>query len=272
MEGKAITGILVVAGAALIAANVVLTGGQDKKPPVIHVGEADLTYTEGDGYEALLADVTAEDNKDKDMTDKVFVDRVVSVRDGEHATVVYAAIDSSNNVATAERVVKYVPNPDAVKKDGKDTADQDQDKNKKDTEEKDKDKDKKKDGKDTSDKEQTADRTSEEDQTADDVSDQTDTDGQDSEEDQGELTSNGKLPAIRLKQHKATINVGDYFDAISYVDDVADDADKRTTLFKHIHVDGKYSTKTAGTYILKYYVTDSNGNASNIEEFTLVVE
>ena len=39
-----------------------------------------------------------------------------------------------------------------------------------------------------------------------------------------------------------------------------------------IHIDGDYSTKTPGTYTMKYYATDKNGNASNVETFTLTVE
>ena len=75
-----------------------------------------------------------------------------------------------------------------------------------------------------------------------------------------------------MKENKATIKVGGSIDALSYVENVVDDSDSREELYKHIHIDGDYSTKTPGTYTMKYYATDKNGNASNVETFTLTVE
>lgn len=115
MEGKVVTGILAAAGAVLLGASLVVMTGQDRTPPVIKVGKAELTYTEGDSYDGLLADVTAKDDKDKDLTDKVFVDRIITTADGGHAVVIYGAIDSSNNVATVKRTVNYVAEPGAEK-------------------------------------------------------------------------------------------------------------------------------------------------------------
>lgn len=254
MEGKIVTSILGIAGAALLGVSIFVRGGQDTKPPVITVGSAEITYTEGSSYDELLADVTAEDNKDQDMTDKVFVDRILAAKDGQHATVVYAAIDSSKNVATAERMVNYVPKDDTAALANGEAVQDDEDKTKPEDQKK-----------------------TEEEQKADEKKDEEPQDGEtpDSEEEQTDrepLVPNGKSPAIRLKKNQATIQRGDSFDGLSYVESAVDDTDDRAELYKHIHIDGRYNTKTAGTYKLKYYVTDSKGNASNIEEFTLIVE
>lgn len=232
MEGKVVTGMLAAAGAILIGVSMFAITGQDGTPPKITVGDAELTYKEGDSYEELLADVTAEDNRDKDITDKVFVDRVISTTDGKHAVVIYGAMDSNNNVATVRRQVKYI---------AKDGAEKEEPQKEKPEEEKDS-------------KEESKEKPEE------------------TKEEKEELVPNGKSPAIRLKENEATIKVGETFDALSYVENVVDDTDSRDELYKHIHIDGDYKTRTPGTYTLKYYATDKNGNASNVETFTLKVE
>lgn len=240
MEGKVVTGILAAAGAVLLGASLVVMTGQDRTPPVIKVGKAELTYTEGDSYDGLLADVTAKDDKDKDLTDKVFVDRIITTADGGHAVVIYGAIDSSNNVATVKRTVNYVAEPGAEKTKEEEASQEEQ--------------------KDDASKEQQAEEEKKEEPK------------EEQKEEKGELVPNGKSPAIRLKANSATIKAGGAFDALSYVENIVDDSDSRDELYKHIHIDGKYNTKTPGTYTMKYYATDKNGNASNIETFTLTVE
>lgn len=240
MEGKVVTGILAAAGAVLLGASLVVMTGQDRTPPVIKVGKAELTYTEGDSYDGLLADVTAKDDKDKDLTDKVFVDRIITTADGGHAVVIYGAIDSSNNVATVKRTVNYVAEPGAEKPKEEEASQEEQ--------------------KDDASKEQQAEEEKKEEPK------------EEQKEEKGELVPNGKSPAIRLKANSATIKAGGAFDALSYVENIVDDSDSRDELYKHIHIDGKYNTKTPGTYTMKYYATDKNGNASNIETFTLTVE
>lgn len=240
MEGKVVTGILAAAGAVLLGASLVVMTGQDRTPPVIKVGKAELTYTEGDSYDGLLADVTAKDEKDKDLTDKVFVDRIITTADGGHAVVIYGAIDSSNNVATVKRTVNYVAEPGAEKPKEEEASQEEQ--------------------KDDASKEQQVEEEKKEEPK------------EEQKEEKGELVPNGKSPAIRLKANSATIKAGGAFDALSYVENIVDDSDSRDELYKHIHIDGKYNTKTPGTYTMKYYATDKNGNASNIETFTLMVE
>ena len=72
-----IAGCLILGGIALV-----VRGSQDRQAPDIKVKKADLTYQEGQGYGELLKGVSAEDNQDGDLTDEVFVDRVVQIKDG----------------------------------------------------------------------------------------------------------------------------------------------------------------------------------------------
>ena len=57
--------------------SVVLYMGQDHTAPEITIEEADITYTEGEAYTALMEGVTAKDDQDGDLTDQVFVDKVI---------------------------------------------------------------------------------------------------------------------------------------------------------------------------------------------------
>lgn len=103
------------AGAALLLGCVVfgvisvfLYMGQDHTPPRISIEDADITYTEGEAYTALMEGVTAEDDRDGDLTDEVFVDRVIPTG-ADSAVVYYGAVDSAKNVATKGRKISYIP-------------------------------------------------------------------------------------------------------------------------------------------------------------------
>ena len=51
-----------------------------------------------------------------------------------------------------------------------------------------------------------------------------------------------------------------------------DDKDDKNTLYRHIHADGNYDVNTAGTYELRMYVSDSEGNTSDVKTFSLTVQ
>ena len=102
-----IAGCLILGGVAFV-----VRGSQDRQAPVIKVTKADITYQEGQGYGELLKGVSAEDNRDGDLTDEVFVDRVVQIKDGK-AIVYYGVMDKAKNVGTAKRTVNYVEDGNA---------------------------------------------------------------------------------------------------------------------------------------------------------------
>lgn len=96
--------------------------------------------------------------------------------------------------------------------------------------------------------------------------------GEEPEED-GELLPNGSRPALRLKVSKVIVKKGDSsFDEIGYVDEVVDDKDSREQLFRRISVKGECNVNQVGTYKLGFRVTDSDGNVSEEETLTVVVE
>ena len=223
-----IAGCLVLGGAALI-----VRGTQDRQAPVIKVKKADITYQEGQGYGELLKGVSAKDNRDGDVTENVFVDRIVPIKDGK-AIVYYGVMDKAKNVGTAQRKVNYVENgsiqTDAAPK-AEDTA--------------------------SGDANQSGDAAAH---------------PEDTTKDNNDLTPTGEAPVIALTTDQVTIEAGTEFDLMSVVKGVADNSDDADTLSTRISVDGEYDVSTPGSYTLQYYVIDSDGNTSEPKTLTLHVQ
>lgn len=86
------------------------------------------------------------------------------------------------------------------------------------------------------------------------------------------LQPNGANPVMALTANEVTIRAGETFDPLSVVRGAADDVDDVNTLYQHIHAEGEYNTGVPGTYEIRYYVSDSDGNTSEPHIFTLTVE
>lgn len=84
--------------------NVVLA---DKTVPVINIDTDLLEVSLTAGDEELLAGVTAYDEKDKDITDRVIVESVSNFIDDGVCKVTYAVCDEDNHVAKKSRKIKY---------------------------------------------------------------------------------------------------------------------------------------------------------------------
>ena len=248
MKQRLITIVLLLGCVAVGAVGVLACKKQDRTAPVITVSDKKISYTAGDPYDQLLEGVTATDNKDGDLTDEVFVDRVVPASK-KKAVVYYGVMDKSNNVGTARKTVTYHGDnnmgsdaEDIAPADNADAENATQPDQSADQEQKDADK-----------------------QQADQQADQPDATTDD-------LKANGEKPAMSLTATSETIARGSNFNATSMVKDVVDDKDDRDTLFRQLHVDGTYDTTKSGTYELTYYVQDSDGNTSDPITFTLTVQ
>lgn len=100
-----------------------LKATSDTTPPVVTYSSDEMTYTPGGDTSGLLADVTAMDQEDGDVTASVRI-RSISVSDeNTKAIVTYVAKDQANNIGLETRIV----NVDIKKK--KATSDSSQDSN-----------------------------------------------------------------------------------------------------------------------------------------------
>ena len=100
----ALTAVIIVLFAAVIF---VINAGIDKTKPVISIENKEITVRVSDGESVLLKGVTAKDDTDGDLTKSVVVEDISDFHTDGSRIVTYAVSDSSNNVAKAERTVKY---------------------------------------------------------------------------------------------------------------------------------------------------------------------
>lgn len=264
MNQRVVTGLLTAGCIALAGAGYMTYKNQDRTAPEIKVDQSErIAYTEGEDYGKLLEGVTAQDDKDGDLTSEVFVEKVVPVSK-KKAVIYYGVTDKANNVGTASREVTYqvAEGSDAAE----DTASEDiaEDTTQK-TDEKSAKKTKKK-SKKAKTKKTAEDRKTEE-TTQDAAAEQ-----QSADQQSDALQPNGTRPAMKLAEEAKTIARGTSFNALNEVTDAVDDKDDRDTLFRGLHIDGNYNVNQAGTYTLQYYVQDSDGNTSDPITFTLTVQ
>lgn len=79
----------------------------DRVNPVISCESDTIEISVNDSEEALLAGITASDNRDGDLTDLVMVQGVGHLITNDTAKVSYVVFDSSSNMATLSRYVRY---------------------------------------------------------------------------------------------------------------------------------------------------------------------
>lgn len=237
MKQRLLTMALLAGCIVMGAAAFLLNAGQDRKAPRITIEDEEISYAEGDKYDVLLEGVSAKDNRDGDVTDEIFVEKIVPVKEG-YAEVYYRVTDSNNNVATAHRTVSYTE--EASEKEEKNEPEPDSE--------------------ESAMKEKTEEETKEPEN------------DEDSDAEDEELKPDGSRPAIALAQSEVTIKRGESFDPLSVVKGVVDDKDDRNRLYQRISADGERNTNKAGTYSIRYYVKDSDGNTSDVKELTLKVE
>ena len=124
MNQRVVTGLLTAGCIALAGAGYMTYKNQDRTAPEIKVDQSKkIAYTEGEDYGKLLEGVTAQDDKDGDLTSEVFVEKVVPVSK-KKAVVYYGVTDKAKNVGTASQEVIYqaAEDSDAAEDSAQDTA------------------------------------------------------------------------------------------------------------------------------------------------------
>lgn len=224
-------GILIgLLAAAAVAGSVFFAVIKDDKGPEITFGTDVPVYQGNSGDTSLLSNVKAQDSRDGDVSDSLYVDSVSVSEDGTKAMVTYVAVDRSNNVTRATQVLSC--NGAAAQPDDQQQENADQN----------------------------AEAGTEEET-------QTEENGQQEEAAEPE---NPEAPVIKLNTTQVEIGVSEDFVYNAYVESMTDDKDDSATLSRRLHLDGDYQSKTAGTYEITYSVTDTDGNRSNDAKLTLV--
>ena len=251
LVGVAVVGILLAAGAVWVVVT------QDREGPVITIDETQQITWQADMEKTkLLQGVTAVDDKDGDVTDTLIVESIKPQPTGDEAVVTYVAKDSSHNVTKATRKVTYSASDEDTYGGAEPQAEG---------------------------QPEAADQTQEDAENGDTAQGQaaeTDAAAQTPEEleQQAQAQRDAAIAALSpgaprfyLKQHYVTISVGEEFNKLSWVEDITDDKDDRSRLFRDIRVEGDVNRNEPGTYELAYYAADSDGNRSNREILTVTV-
>lgn len=246
----------------ITAGTVYLVLNRDKTAPEIKVpADNTLTYVAGQDKKLLLEGITAVDDKDGDVSDTLMVESVKPTSDGTQAEVTYTAMDNSRNVAKEKIIVNYQASVEAAPTDSGQTpegTDANPENGEAGTEAP------------APEGEGTGEGEVPTDAPADTPTDPAATE-QPPQETAGSAEATeaaiAQLPAgspqFRLNQYEVTLPVGSKFDYSTYIQDITDDKDDRSALFRQIQLQNPVDTNTPGTYEVVYYVVDSDGNQSN---------
>lgn len=239
---KGLVAILFLACAALLAGNVMVYLGEDRKGPEISIPQETISYVEGTDTSALLAGVTASDKRDGDVTDTVTIESIIPGANGTEASVVYVAKDSKNNVTKETRKVQYTTDANtSASADGAGTSAVT--------------------GQET---QPTAEPQN--------VPEPQPTDDGEAQNEAAIAALSPESPRFYLTQYSVEVERGAQFNGLSYVKDIVDDSDDRNELFQGIQISGDADTNTPGEYILEYHVSDSDGNKSNVAQLKVIVK
>ena len=254
---KGLVAIMFLACAVLLAGNIVVYVGEDRKGPEITIPQETVTYVAGTDTSALLNGVSATDSRDGDVTDTVTIESVIPNSSGTEASVTYVAKDSKNNVTKETRKVQYTTDPNAAAQ----AADAEGDAQNTDAA----------DGDDQAvdpAADQSADASAAENQGAE---TQTDVDDGQAQNEAAIAALPAESPRFYLTQYSVEVERGAELDRLSYVQEITDDEDSRESLYRSIQISGDVDTNTPGEYTLGYFVVDSDGNTSNTAQLRVTV-
>ena len=233
MSKRGMTVLLLLLTAVLIGAAWYFLKDVDRTRPEITFTGDPAPYREGEDVSILLSNVTAYDSHDGDLTSEVRVNQITPIDNKTRARVTYAVIDARKNIATASQIVDYTPLPDELGDESVTDSPEDVS-----------------------------------------LADENAALGEGTPDEEALESVNGEgvnaeAPVLVLNSGSDMISASDSFNYSAYIASVTDDKDSQDELFRHITIDGDYSTNRAGTYPLTIYVTDSDGNSSNKETFIL---
>lgn len=93
--------------AAFVGVKFYVSRTVDSTPPVISYDSDVIEVPVGVSRSRLLQGVTASDNRDGDLTGEIMVKGITNLIGADTARVTYIVFDSSNNMSTASRTVRY---------------------------------------------------------------------------------------------------------------------------------------------------------------------
>jgi len=248
-------GILIV---IILGVIMLISSTEDKEGPEILFRYHKLTFTEGSDTDELLYGVIAIDSKDGDMSDTLLIESILPSFDDTTAKVTYAARDKENNITKKNLIVNYI-SMNSIKSDEPKSGDK------------------------LSEASETIPTQAPTVSVLDEVTTNAGSEGtipieDNVDETSGEVTAAKTeeavpewIPVIKLNRKEISLKKGTKFDFLDYVESITDDKDDTYTIYNRIKIEGFYTMKSVGTYIIEYYVTDSYWNQSEPAYLKLIV-
>lgn len=251
-------------GVCLFVLFLFLYTGKDRKAPEIQFDGSAVTYREGEDVSVLLEGVSARDAKDGDVSATLTVSSFYPLADGQTAKVYYAASDKAGNVAREFRIIYYqadgsgalLPSGLEDETSGEESGAGTDAVNTLEAETQ-----PPVTGVPETEPEPPATQPSE-----------TEPPETQARETEPEPAASPEAPVLTLGQTEVTINRGQNFYFGSYIASITDDKDSQDDLFRRLNVNGDYDTNTPGTYRIRIFAVDTDGNRSNEVTLTLHVQ
>lgn len=209
---------------------------EDRQAPEISYDKSVEAVLNGADEAVLLADVTAIDDRDGDVTSQVQLAEVEWNADS--VSVVYVVKDSAGNIALKRRTLRVGEVEETIEE-----------------------------------PEETQPETEEIETVPEITEEETE---EESETETGSETETetvvSEIPVITLTQNHVVIPKGTEFSYHTFVSSIADDKDRYEDLVQNLVINGTYNVNAAGEYQLEYWTVDSDGNQSARQPFLLTVE
>ena len=119
-QGEIITGILTIANIILVVLCLVFFLQADRKEPEFEFHETETVYREGMDVAKLLEGITAYDDADGDISNRIVLEKIIENEKEDNVVVYYAVSDKTGNVAKCSRVFPAVLLADSQKDNGSD--------------------------------------------------------------------------------------------------------------------------------------------------------
>lgn len=241
----------------LITGCSVLYMGKDRVAPRLTLEQVEYVYEEELPEHVLLEGVSAWDEQDGDVTDRVVIEKVVTDSGKKKAIITYGVADKTGNVKRASRTLEMpagegprlptageAGNVGAAPSEGESIRAE-------------------------------AEITQEAETEAVQVT-ETETAQEAAAEGNTLQTAEGEngegRPSITFANRELRVKVGENPDWNSVMEEVQDDKDSREVLLGSLKIQGEYDLQKAGEYYLTLNVTDSDGNVSNDYPMKLIIE
>ncbi len=275
-QGRTAGIILAVINMILITVCIVCWLRTDRTEPEMEFQALTVVYREGMDNAKLLEGVTASDDKDGDVTDRVVIEKIVEDRQENQAVVFYAVSDKAGNVEKASRVFEAAFS-DQFFEAGINAELKGEDTDWKDTSENTEQPQNQEEavspaplpsGTPEEETEPTPMKTPEQEplKTPEPTPQKTP-----EPTPKPKPTVDPSVPVLTLKMSEVKVNAGQGPAWVDIIGTLKDDKDNYETLFKNLSV-SKYNKDKAGTYQVTVSTEDSDGNRSNAVPLTIIVK